>query len=381
MRIDLRDRELLAALAPLEVAAYLRSRGWHEHAALSRDSASFTYGDDYEVSLPLSTELRDFPYRMFDALKTLEIVENRDQLEIFADLKASASDVVRVRLVDAEARDGSLPLQRAAEVVSRSYDMMFAAACAAVDPKLYFPSRKPQLAADYMRNVRMGQTERGSFVVTILSHVTPALSGSAASGSEDMPAPFERKVTERLSGALAAINDSAKVAVATGDISAFEASVVHGVSANLCDAIAGMSCADGTERDVEVSLAWARVRPTKEGPLLRYRVGRDIVPVLREVARVFKARAPQEDFEVRGPVFRLVRDPPGASDGEVTIAGFVDGAPRSIWVHLEGNDYLLAADALKNKRLVSVTGVLRKEGRRYRLHSPKSFQLLPSEED
>jgi hypothetical protein len=87
MKIDLRDRELLSALAPLEVAAYLRSRGWHEHAGLSQDSASFTYGDDYEVSLPLSTELRDFPHRMFDALKTLEIVENRDQLEIFADLK------------------------------------------------------------------------------------------------------------------------------------------------------------------------------------------------------------------------------------------------------------------------------------------------------
>jgi hypothetical protein len=381
MKIDLRDRELLTALAPLEVAAYLRSRGWHEQTALSPDSAAFTYGDDYEVSLPLSTALRDFPNRMFDALKTLEIVENRGQLEIFADLKASAADVIRVRLMDADAGDGSLPLQRAAEVVSCSFDMMFAAACAAVDPKYYFASRKPQLAADYMRNVRMGQTERGSFVVTILSHVTPALSGSVAAGSEDMPAPFERKVTQRLADALAALNESAKVAVATGDISPFEASVAHGVSANLCDALAGMSGADGTERDVEVSLAWARVRPTKQGPLLRYRVGRDIVPVLREVARVFKSWAPQEDFEVRGPVFRLVRDPPGAADGEVTIAGFVDGAARSIWVHLEAHNYLLAADAFKNQRLVSVAGVLRKEGRRYRLHSPKDFQVLPADED
>lgn len=379
MKIDLRDRELLSTLAPLEVAAYLRSNGWHEHAASSRDWASFTLGTEYEVSLPLSTELRDFSSRMADALRTLEKVENRDQLQIFADLKATAADVVRVRLIDGDASDGSLPLHRAAEVVSRSFDMMYAAACATVDPKYYFHSRKPQAATDYMQNVRMGQTERGSFVVTLISRVPPALAGLAI--SDDVPEPFERAVTQRLSGALSAINESARLAVATGDITSFDASVAKGVSANLCEAIAGMSTADGTERDVEVSLAWARVRPTAGGTHVRYRVGRDIVPVLREVARVFKTRAPQEDFEVRGPVFRLVRDPPAAAHGEVTVAGFVDGAPRNIWLHLEDPDYSNAADAFKNRQLVSVTGVLRKEGRRYRLHEPRNFRVVPPEED
>jgi hypothetical protein len=381
MRIDLRDRELLSALAPLEVAAYLRSRGWQEHAAPSQDWASFTFGDNFEVSLPLSTALRDFPFRMFDTLKTLEVVENRDQLEIFADLKSSATDVVRVRLADPDVRDGSLPLERAAEVVSRSFDMMLAAACATVDPKYYFPSRKPQLATDYMRNVRMGQTERGSFVVTILSRVTPVLSHVRVQDAETMPAPFERKVTQKLSSALNAIVGSAKVAVATGDVNPFEVSVSEGVSANLCDALAGMSEADGNGADLDVSLAWARVRPADAGPLVRHRIGKDVVPVLREVSRIFKSRAPLEDFEVRGPVFRMVRDPVGASDGEVTIAGFIEGVARSIWVHLGGSDYLSAADAFKNQRLVCVTGILRKEGGRYRLSNPKNFRILPPDDD
>jgi hypothetical protein len=65
----------------------------------------------------------------------------------------------------------------------------------------------------------------------------------------------------------------------------------------------------------------------------------------------------------------------------VTIAGFVDGVPRSIWLHLEGRDYLDAADAFRNQRVVSVTGVLKKEGQRYRLYNPKNFRLVPTEED
>jgi hypothetical protein len=318
---------------------------------------------------------------MIDAIRTLEIAEDRDQTEILADLSVSASDVVRVRLADPDARDGSLPLERASEVISSSYDMVLAAACAAVDPKYYFSSRKPPAASHYMRNVRMGQTERGSFVVTILSRVTPDLVRLQPGVRNDVPEPFERKVTERLVDALAAIDSSAKAAIATGSIDTFEQSVVQGVSANLCDALAGMSETDGTERDVEISVAWARVRPTTYSPLVRYQVGRDIVPVLREVARVFKSRAPQEDFEVRGPVIRLVRVPPDAPGGEVTIAGFVDGVPRNIWVHLEGDDYDRAADAFTQRLLICVTGVLKKDGRRYWLHMPKSIRLLSPDED
>jgi hypothetical protein len=381
MRMDVRDRNFLQSLAPIEVAAYLRSRGWHEQPGAAHDSALFTLGTDYEVTLPLSSALRDFALRMIDAIRTLEVAEDRDQTEILADLSVSASDVVRVRLADPDARDGSLPLERASEIISSSYDMVLAAACAAVDPKYYFSSRKPPAASNYMRNVRMGQTERGSFVVTILSRVTPDLVRHQAGIRNDVPEPFERKVTERLADALAAIDSSAKAAIATGNIDTFERSVEQGVSANLCDALAGMSEADGTERDVEISVAWARVRPTTHRPFVRYQVGRDIVPVLREVARVFKSRAPQEDFEVRGPVIRLVRVPPDAPGGEVTIAGFVDGVPRNIWVHLEGDDYSRAADAFKQRLLVCVTGVLKKDGRRYWLHVPRGVRLLSPDED
>jgi hypothetical protein len=294
VRVDYRDREFLQSLAPIEIAAYLRSRGWHEQPGPTRDSALFTLGTDYEVTLPLSSALRDFAYRMIDAIKTLEIAEDRGQAEILADLAVSASDVVRVRLADPDARDGSLPLGRASEVISHAYDMLLAAACAAVEPKYYFSSHKPQAALDYMRSVRMGQTERGSFVLTILSRVTPDLVQPYAGVRDVVPEPFERMVTRRLAVALAAIDASAKAAIATGNIDTFGRSVEQGVSANLCDALAGMSETDGVGRDVDISLAWARVRPTTHSPFVRYQVGRDIVPVLREVARVFKSRAPQE---------------------------------------------------------------------------------------
>ena len=381
MRIDVGNRGLLQSLAPIEVAAYLRAHGWHEQAGITRDTALFTLGNDFEVMLPLSSNLRDFPLRMMDALATLEIVEGKDKTEILADLSTSASDVIRVRLADPDARDGSLPLDRASEIISKAYDMVLAAACSAADSKYFFSSRKPQPASEYMRNVRMGQTERGSFVITILSRVTPGLVPAQSGIFDTVPEPFERKVTERLADALTAIDSSAKAAIATGNLETFDKAVTQGISANLCDALARMSDASGAGRDVDVSFSWARVRPTSRSPSLCYRVGRDIVPVLREVARVFKSRSPQEDFDARGSVIRLVRVPPDATGGEVTIAGFVEGTPRNIWLRLDGEDYARAADAFTRRLLISVTGVLQKDGRRYRLHNPKEVRSFSVDED
>jgi hypothetical protein len=50
-------------------------------------------------------------------------------------------------------------------------------------------------------------------------------------------------------------------------------------------------------------------------------------------------------------------------------------------VHLEGDDYSRAADAFKQRLLVCVTGVLKKDGRRYWLHVPRGVRLLSPDED
>lgn len=53
MKVDVRDADVLRAIRPSDFAAYLRSRGWQEHAELGANWAAFTY-QDFEIALPLS---------------------------------------------------------------------------------------------------------------------------------------------------------------------------------------------------------------------------------------------------------------------------------------------------------------------------------------
>src|SRR5262249_40239707 len=146
---------------------------------------------------------------------------------------------IRLRLVDARLADASVPLDEGATFIQKAKDMMLAAACAAVNPRVYYPSRKPAQAMDYIRRARLGQTEPGSFIVTILSPVPPSLADPSGHFIA-LEEPYERQVTRVLAGALDSVRRAAEDAASTGQVNGFIQAVPSGVSANLCDALAGM---------------------------------------------------------------------------------------------------------------------------------------------
>ena len=62
-----------------------------------------------------------------------------------------------------------------------------------------------RLAKDLVRRIRLGQTERGSFVVVLLSPVVSVPVQTSFEGSPDHGVPFERRLTLRVVEALKAV--------------------------------------------------------------------------------------------------------------------------------------------------------------------------------
>src|SRR5207249_999054 len=177
VKATVRDPQAIEALRPLEVISYLRATGWTQQRVLPEQYSVWTRGNghgDYELTVPLA-RFRDFALRMSEVLATLESVEQRSQLQILMDLSISNADVVRVRSDLRDAADGAIPIEDAVVLVQRTRDAVLAAACSTIEPRAYFAPRKFGQAIDYMKRVKMGQTERGSYTVTIISKVAPVL--------------------------------------------------------------------------------------------------------------------------------------------------------------------------------------------------------------
>jgi hypothetical protein len=322
----------------------------------------------------LDRQVGDFLQRMSDLLKTLEVAEQRSQLGILRDITSTAADVVSVPANYAEAADGSMPINDGVSFTQLARDMMLAAACAAVNPRPAYLRRKPTRAVEYLNALRLGLPERGSFVLNIVSRVPPALKTATGRLMFPVEDPFERQVTITLARALAATQQAAVSAASSGDLDSFRDAIQAGVSANLCEALAGLGAFVDMTKGLEIGFSWSRTRPAPPSVSNRVILSDDSMLVIREAGRLLRASSPQEDFELYGVVFRLERAL-DAESGKIVVLGFVDGQPRRITVELTAKDYDLAVRAHKERLPIICSGDLVKEGRSFTLQNPRHFAV------
>jgi hypothetical protein len=260
MKAEITDTDTLRSLRPLDIASYLHATGWLNTEDMGERASYWVFPaqPDVEVVLPKRHSYNDFALRVSEILKSLSQIESRSQLQIYADVATVSSDLVRLRAADRDVENGTLPLSSGVAFIESARDAILAAACSTVVKRGNFPRRKPTQANDYLERVRLGQTERGSFVLTLHCPVTPRLRSSET--LVFFPdEPFERQVTKTLMSSLSAVRNASQHAASTGDFAAFRESVAFGVSANLCAALVRLGSVV-PETGVEISMSWSKSR-------------------------------------------------------------------------------------------------------------------------
>lgn len=374
MKARIVDAGALGAVSPQALKAYAESEGWRPLERYGKHSHVYVKdGHDAEAIIPGTSALGDYPNIVAELVELFSRLESRDALQVYRDLATADRDVIRVRTPDAD-EDGSVRIEAGVDLVVHARDLVLSAACSAWSPRPTYRAGKVRQADDYMSRVRLGQTEQGSFVVTLLAPVPPAIRSQGTLWSTEDDEPYERMVTRRLSTGLDAAAAAIEKLNLGESFSAFEEAVSQGVSANLCEAIAKLS---ENERGVEVSITWAKTRPTLL-PRWSRTFTRSEGETLNEVARMFYDRQPRLDEQVEGFVVDLHRE--GTSEeGRVTMHAMVDGKPVSVRTELEAEQYEVAIQAHKEKRPLSLVGNLERVGRRWRLVSPSNIRAVPVE--
>jgi len=372
----IQDAKILSGLRPLDVIAYLRAHQWQEAQKL--ESGAFWIKEDQEILLPLDITLKDFPNRMSEVLGVLEKEEQRSQFEIFEDLVVTNADVIRPRLIGVNG-DGTISLEQGTAIHQEARNLMLAAACSTIEKRSLFARRKPEQAMNYLSHTRFGMPQRGSYILTIISPVSPKIAaGKDLFGKElETEEPFERKTVKTLAGALHAAEQACREVAASGDIEPMKKAVASGVSANLCEAIIGLYRASG-DKGMQFSFSWTPTRGIPEGIVSQTSISSDAIPFLEETARVFRATETVDDSEVLGTVNKLEHQ--DGEQGIVTLAGSVDGVPRRITMELSGADHKNAIRSYEERIPMVCVGTLVREGRSWVLKSPREVQLLEGEQ-
>jgi len=360
--------DLIMSLRPTEISRYLKAKGWVRTFTYENNYGSiwrFTApnGEEVEVILPEDTQLRDYKLRMNELFNTLEVVENRPKVSIVHDISVSGADVIRFRIASSEVLSGTIPLIQATSLTKGVEIALLAAACATISPKSYFPRMSYNEAKEYLSGCKMGQSERGSYVITVLSPVSPSLMTQESLfpeyEDEDI---FERRVLYTLFNGLHKL----KQALATGTIEAINETVGSGVSANLCEALTLMQ-PNNEVGELEIGISWAPIRPVrKQVPAQRVKFSKDVFPLITECVKYLRQTAPIEGYEMRGYV-RKLESPDPNQGGRVSVISVLEGRPININMELPAHSYQIAAKAHVTNSLLCCSGTLEKEGKGFKL--------------
>ena len=372
MRASIRDKEALLAVSPIALSAYARASGWKKINDYGDHSDVYMSEGMPEIILPRTQLLGDYASIVSQLIEIFAKVADIDQLALYRDLVTADRDVIRVRSSEGE-NTGSVPLSTGVSLLSGAHDMLLAAACSLNNPRPFYRAGANREAITYLNDVRLGQTEQGSYVITLLTPIVPPPIQETLYDEHDDD-PIERQVTRRLADVLT-ITQKATEDTVGGKADSFSKAVKDGVSANMCQAIVDLI---GPFPAVDISLTWARTRPIKSArKVLRF--AKDDAPILREAARSFREHEPQPDMNLFGFV-QILRRNQAEIDGTITLKAPIDGQLRSVTTVLNQSDYAQAVQAHKDRKLVSITGDLERIRQRWRLLNPRIVEVITIED-
>ena len=374
MRAKIRDRDALLAVSPAALSAWARAAGWTKTESYGEHSDVYAAQERPEVILPRTQRLGDYANVVARLIEIFAADAERDELSLYRDLVIADRDTIRIKA--AESNDGSMSLNDGVQIVQGSRDLLLAAACSLREPQMVYRAGANKEANELLSRVRLGQTEQGSFVVTLLTApISVPMQLRLFPDYEIDDESDERRMTRHLVEVLDAALSATEGTVA-GNGSAFSDAIEKGVSANLCEALVNL-IEPFPKLDVTVSWAWTHPRNAQQHMVC---FANSDVAILRNAAQTLRSREPQPDAKLFGFVHQLKRDDVEI-DGLIHLKTQIDGKNCSVATVLKQTDYLAAIDAHKKQMPIILQGDLERTSRRWRLLNPRLVGVIDQNVD
>ena len=345
---------------PDDLTAYLTLRGWQRREG-GRSASIYSNPDDFRTSpllVPLLTSARDYADRVLMLMQQLSVLQHESVETVRRDASLVHFDVAAIRAADETAIDDSIPLQAGVELYSAARKMVVAAAGATLRRASHFGRSLPGAAREHSRVVRLGQTQRGSYVVPIISRARFALQ-NAPEEHLDIKVEeslFERRVMSTLATSLGTLEEIAVNMRHKPNKADIADAVSVGVSRELC---LGVLTALKSPAISELSIAfqWAPATNRPRDAPERVAFTDEAMLSLQGIAESLRVLdLPLEDV-LYGLVIEL-RHRPNDEQRRVGVEALIGRRVRTVYMDLTPEQYEIAQECHERSKVL-VRGQLR----------------------
>ncbi len=361
--------DILQLIKSQQVRAYAIAKGWQRVSQVNLDIALFNHPKAQWDQLIIPMEgLDDYSKRMRDVVEILAQFESRPAAQILNDLLTPESDILRYCVASPVTGRGSIPLIEGIRLLEGAKRSILAAACSVVNPIVHHPRMSRAEAQQLLNACHLGQTERGSYAVSVSCPLRAVDEDQPLQGSE----PFARRTVSTLMRSLSRVVHSIEADTVSSVFEVQENQPV--LSVNLCEALLQMQ---PTEEDsyLDVKVSWATtLQPLDSIPAI-VRIKREYFPIIEDISKKLQpAKAPAASLFV-GNVDTLGGEPgaDGRMQGEASLSVLYEEQSQLVRVDLTPDDWLTAHKALGSNGIVKFRGILHRGNRVHRITNISEF--------
>lgn len=161
--------ELARLVTPRAMKNYAQALGWQVVPGVNGTIAVYHDPDApaRQLIVPLDETFDDYAESVATVVQRLAAFEDRPTIEVLNHLLLPPADVLRFREQSPDTETGTLALHQAVEVLEGARRMLLVIGHSVLNPQPYHPRLSRGEAEQFVRNCRLGQTERGSFTVAV----------------------------------------------------------------------------------------------------------------------------------------------------------------------------------------------------------------------
>lgn len=355
----------------MHIRQYIQTLGFTKDNGYIGTKMAIYMKDSIEILVPLQTTLADYSNRVADIILKLSQMQRRDPGIIISELLIPPSDILKFSIKEPSTETGTISLQEGISLLESSKKAILATACQIIDPQKYYKRLQRGDAEVFLDSCRMGQTEFGSFVVTISCPIRHETEQAKILQT----IPFARKVTLGLITSVSEIL-SAIDADNLDRISNVQDNAVI-ASANLCEALLEMQPSDNSGQLVIGSI-WSKQIPIQGSIPASISIRKDY---FAQIEQISKSLRPTQELQGRQFVARVDSlhggpDNNNQMSGEVALVFVHDeGEVIKARVHLKHESYMLAWKAHGENGYVCLKGTLIR-GRLNKINDCSDFHIL-----
>jgi hypothetical protein len=312
---------------------------------------------DQTLLVPHLESAPDYAQRISMAIDQLAQMQRESAEAVRQKVALVHFDVAPLRAADPTDIDDSIPLEAGYELYAAARKMIVAAAGATIRRQSHFGRSLPRAAREHSKSVRLGQTQRGSYIVPIISRARFGVDASQPQEHLDVDVEeslFDRRVLTTFAGALGALQDLTDASRVARPSEIADA-VSVGVSREMCTSLASALDSQGVS-SIDISFEWSpAATPPRDVPE-RVSFSDASADLLHSIGESLRALdRPREDV-----IFGMVTDlrkRSGDPEGRVGVETLINRRPRTVWMNLTPEQYDVAK-ACHERAKVMVRGRL-----------------------